>query len=264
MAGLIVGIAGATIAASGVALSAAQAGKQNRLRLKAERETEEAVKKAKKVLDVNYLKGRTLPKIAYEQAREGIGRTVADTLTRAQEADPRGLSAAAGRAVMGSQVGERQIAAAQEERLFQLETEAKKEDARLQGLEYQLELGGVMGAQQAQADAVAGQQRAISQAAQGLGQIGTSLIKSEQINPLYRKAKGLDLLPNSKTVVDRNMLNDQIQSPTTRPGIFQPKQINPTFGIDSYQQIQNPLFNPQMDLFANPLDAVSYQIPLTV
>ena len=32
MAGLIVGIAGATIAASGVALSAAQAGKQNRLR----------------------------------------------------------------------------------------------------------------------------------------------------------------------------------------------------------------------------------------
>lgn len=252
-------IAGAAISAIGVGLSAAQAGKQNRFRKQAERETEQAMKMARKTLDVNYLEGRTLPKIAYEEAREGIGRTVADVLNKAQEADPRGLAAAAGRAVMGSQVGERQIAAAQEERLFQLETEAREEDARLQGLEYKLELGGVLGAQQAQADAVAAQQRAIGQAAKGLGQLGGTLLKSEDVNPLYRKAKGQDLLPNSKAVVDRNMLNDQIQSPTTRPGIFQPKQINPTFGIDSYQQIQNPLFNPQMDLFANPLDAVSYQ-----
>ena len=257
MSGVIAGVA---ISAVGVGLSAAQAGKQNRLRKEAERETEQAMKKARKTLDVNYLEGRTLPKIAYEQAREGIGRTVADVLNKAQEADPRGLAAAAGRAVMGSQVGERQIAAAQEERLFQLETEARKEDARLQGLEYQLELGGVLGAQQAQADAVAAQQRAIGQAAKGLGQLGGTLLKSEDVNPLYARAKGLDLLPNSKAVVDRNMLNDQIQSPTTRPGIFQPKQINPTFGIDSYQPtLQNPLFNPQMDLFANPLDAVSYQ-----
>ena len=252
-------IAGLSISAIGVGLSAAQAGKQNRLRKEAERETEVAVEAAKKTLDVNYLKGRTLPKIAYEQAREGIGRTVADTLTRAQEADPRGLSAAAGRAVMGSQVGERQISAAQEERLFQMDTEERKEDARLQGLEYQLELGGVMGAQQAQADAVAAQQRAIGQAAQSLGQLGGTLLKSEDINPLYQKAKGQDLLPNSKAVVDRNMFKDQIQSPTTRPGIFQPKQINPTFGIDSYQSIQNPLFNPQMDLFANPPIGVGYQ-----
>ena len=242
-------IAGAAISAIGVGLSAVQAGKQNRLRKQAERETEVAVEKAKKTLDINYLKGRSLPKIAFEQAREGMGRTVADTLTRAQEADPRGLSAAAGRAVMGSQVGERQISAAQEERLFQMDTEERKEDARLQGLEYQLELGGVMGAQQAQADAVAAQQRAIGQAAQSLGQLGGTLLKSE------------DLLPNSKAVVDRNMFKDQIQSPTTRPGIFQPKQINPTFGIDSYQQIPNPLFNPQMDLFANPLIAVGYESP---
>ena len=252
-------IAGLSISAIGVGLSAAQAGKQNRLRKEAERETEVAVEAAKKTLDVNYLKGRSLPKIAFEQAREGIGRTVADTLTRAQEADPRGLSAAAGRAVMGSQVGERQISAAQEERLFQMDTEERKEDARLQGLEYQLELGGVMGAQQAQADAVAAQQRAIGQAAQSLGQLGGTLLKSEDINPLYQKAKGQDLLPNSKAVVDRNMFKDQIQSPTTRPGIFQPKQINPTFGIDSYQQIPNPLFNPQMDLFANPPIGVGYQ-----
>lgn len=256
MSGVIIGV---SISAIGVGLNAIQAGKQNRLRKEAERETEAAVEKAKKTLDINYLEGRTLPKIAYEQAREGMGRTVADTLNRAQEADPRGLSAAAGRAVMGSQVGERQIAAAQEERLFQMETEERKEDARLQGLEYQLELGGVMGAQQAQADAVAGQQRAIGQAAQGLGQLGGTLLKSEDVNPLYQKAKGLDLLPNSKAVVDRNMFKDQIQSPTTRPGIFQPKQINPTFGIDSFQSIQNPLFNPQMDMFANPPIGVGYQ-----
>ena len=256
MSGVIIGV---SISAIGVGLNAIQAGKQNRLRKEAERETEAAVEKAKKTLDINYLEGRTLPKIAYEQAREGIGRTVADTLTRAQEADPRGLAAAAGRAVMGSQVGERQISAAQEERLFQMETEERKEDARLQGLEYQLELGGVMGAQQAQADAVAGQQRAIGQAAQGLGQLGGTLLKSEDVNPLYQKAKGLDLLPNSKAVVDRNMFKDQIQSPTTRPGIFQPKQINPTFGIDSFQSIQNPLFNPQMDMFANPPIGVGYQ-----
>jgi hypothetical protein len=254
-------IAGAAISAIGVGLSAVQAGKQNRLRKQAERETEIAMKEVEKTIDVNYLEGRTLPKIAYEQAREGMGRTVADTLTRAQEADPRGLAAAAGRAVMGSQVGERQISAAQEERLFQMDTEERKEDARLQGLEYQLKLGGVTGAQQAQADAVAAQQRAIGQAAQGLGQLGGTLLKSEDINPLYQKAKGLDLLPNSKAVVDRNMFKDQIQSPTTRPGIFQPKQINPTFGIDSYQQIPNPLFNPQMDLFANPLIAVGYESP---
>lgn len=257
MSGVIAGIA---ISAVGIGLSAQQSAVQNRLREKAERETEKAMKEARKTLDVNYLEGRTLPKIAYEEAREGIGRTVADVLNKAQEADPRGLAAAAQGAVMGSQVGERQIAAAQEERLFQLETEARKEDARLQGLGYQLELGGVLGAQQAQADAVAAQQRAIGQAAEGLGQLGGTLLKSEDVNPLYRKAKGQDLLPNSKAVVDRSMLNDQIQSPTTRPGIFKPKQINPTFGIDNYQQIQNPLFNPQMDLFANPLDAVSYQI----
>jgi gas vesicle protein len=254
MSGVIIGVA---VSAVGVGLSAQQAGKQNRLRLEAERETEKAMERARKTLAVNFMEGRSLPKEAYEQAREGIGGTVADTLTRAQEADPRGLSAAAGRAVMASQIGERQIAAAQEERLFQLDTEARKEDARLQGLEYQLELGGVTGAQQAQADAVAAQQRAIGQAAQGLGQLGGTLLKNEDINPLYARAKGQDLLPNSKAVVDRKAFQDQIQSPTTRPGLFQPKQINPIFGTDSFQQIQNPLFNPQMDMYATPFDSVT-------
>ncbi len=123
-----------------------------------------------------------------------------------------------------------------------VELEKAKEDSRLRNMNYQLELGGVIGAQQAQADSVAAQQRAISQAAQGLGQLGGVLLKNEDINPLYARAKGFDLLPNSKTVVDKKAFQNQIQSPTTNTGLFSRQNVNPNFGTDSLADLIYLLF----------------------
>jgi len=254
MSGVIAGIAVSTL---GIGFNAAQAGKQNRLRKEAERATEEAMERARDTLKVNYMEGISVPKREAEEARLGLRQTGANLIDAARQGETRGVAAGAQQALNLSQTGERQIAAAQEERLYQLELEKAKEDARLRDMNYQIELGGVMGAQQAQADAVAAQQRAISQAAQGLGQLGGVLLKNEDINPLYARAKGFDLLPNSKTVVDKKAFQNQIQSPTTNTGLFSRQNVNPNFGIDSFQQIQNPLFNPQMDMFATPFDSVT-------
>ena len=249
-------IAGLVLSTAGVGLSVNQYAQQKKAFNEAERETEAAMKKAREVLNVNYLAGLTLNTEPFERAREAVNIGLAQQTQAGLEGETRGAGATAGRAQMASIEAQRGLATAQADRLLELEKLAKSEDARLQGLEYQLELGGVTGAQQAQADAIAAQQRAIGQAAAQLGQAGGILLKSEETNPLYSKEKGKYVLPNSKAVVDKQMLQSQIISPTTRESFFKDRQINPQFGIEDLQQLYNPLYNPKMDLFSNPFNSV--------
>ena len=179
-------IAGLVLSAGGSGISISQASKQRKLIRQAEEEAEAAMERARKMINTNYLEGLSLPMQSYELGRENLASVGAQALQAGVEGDQRGAAATAGRVQMAQQAGQQQISSAQEERMFEIQKEIAKEDARLQGVAANIELGGVLGAQQSAADATAAKQAAISQAASQVGQVGMSLIGNEDINPLYK------------------------------------------------------------------------------
>lgn len=253
MAGVIAGL---VLTAGGIGMSVAQASKQQKLIRQAEGEAEAAMERARKMINTNYLEGLSMPTQSYELARENLASAGAQALQSAIEGDQRGGAATAGRVQMAQQAGQQQISAAQEERMFEIQKEIAKEDARLQGVAANIELGGVLGAQQSAADATAAKQAAISQAASQVGQFGMGLIGNEDINPLYQREKESNNRFNtlsSGVVVDNKALRNSVINPTQRTGIFGmgKKEINPFFGLDS---VQNPIdINNMNALFSNEI-----------
>ena len=188
MAGVGFAIAGTVLAAAGTGLSFAQAGKQKRLRKEAEDEASKSLDRAREILGTNYLEGLSLPKEAYEREREAMLSSGAQALQAAQEAETRGAAATAGRVQMAQQAGQRQIATAQADRLLELEKIGRAEEARLQQGLANVELAGVVGAQQAARDAQMAQQRAVMLGAQGLKNVGkTALNYKNELIPLFSK-----------------------------------------------------------------------------
>ena len=248
-------IAGLVLSAGGSGISISQASKQRKLIRQAEEEAEAAMERARKMINTNYLEGLSMPTQSYELARENLASAGAQALQSAIEGDQRGAAATAGRVQMAQQAGQQQISSAQEERMFEIQKEIAKEDARLQGVAANIELGGVLGAQQSAADATAAKQAAISQAASQVGQVGMRLIGNEDINPLYKKQKDTQPYEKFTTLSSgaqvNNKILDGIINPNQRTGLFGmgKQQLNPIFGLDS---VQNPIdINNMNALFSN-------------
>ena len=240
-------IAGLVLSAGGAGMSISQASKQRKLIRQAEEEAEAAMERARKMINTNYLEGLSMPTQSYELARENLASAGAQALQSAIEGDQRGAAATAGRVQMAQQAGQQQISSAQEERMFEIQKEIAKEDARLQGVAANIELGGVLGAQQSAADATAAKQAAISQAASQVGQFGMGLIKNEKINPLYKKQK-------TQPYEEFTNLSSGIQvNNKVLDGIIDYNQSNPMFGLES---IQNPLNTGNMNSFITPIPPI--------
>lgn len=256
MAGVGFAIAGTVLAAAGTGMSFIQAGKQGRLRREAENEAAKSMEAAEKILAENKLKGISLPKEVYELEREALLSSGEQALRAAQEADPRSLAATSGRVQKAQQQGQRKIAAAQADRLLELELMGAKEDARLQSGLANLEMMGVAGAQQAARDAQMAQQQAVQQGFQGLKNIGKTVVdyKNELI-PLFMKDK--NNVPSTE-IADFSSFGMDALSSLNMPALGMTD-------VQNFQQFINPAI-PINNTIASPTDIynpANYTNPLT-
>jgi hypothetical protein len=263
MAGVGLGISGA-LAIGGLALSAigtgasfAQAGKQNRLRRSAEDEAAKSMAAAEKILETNYLKGISLPKEAYEREREALLASGAQALQAGAEGSTRGAAATAGRVQMAQQAGQRNIATAQADRLLELELMGAKEDSRLQAGLADLEMMGVVGAQQAARDAQMAQQRAVQQGFQGLTKMGkTAVDYKNELIPLFSRNKNASV--PSTQISDFSSFGLDSLSSLNMPALGMSD-------VQNFQQFINPAV-PANTTIASPIDIynpANYTNPLT-
>ncbi len=237
MAGVGIGfaIAGLALSAAGTGMSFAQAGKQNKLRKKAEDEAAKSMESARKIMETNYLKGLSLPKEAFELEREALLSSGAQALQAASEGETRGAAATAGRVQAAQQAGQRRIATSQADRLLELEMMGAKEDARLQTGLANLEMMGVAGAQQAARDAQMSQMQAVQQGFEGVKNIGkTALDYKNELLPLFQR-KDSDFSSVGGNMVSKNAI---AENPTLY-GQYQGKNV---FLPDTFK-VTNPMFD---------------------
>jgi hypothetical protein len=258
MAGIGIGftIAALGLSAAGTGMSFAQAGKQGKLRRKAEDEAAKSMEAAKKIMDTNYLKGISLPKEAYEREREALLSSGEQALRAGAEGEGRGAAATAGRVQMAQQAGQRNIATAQADRLLELEMMGAKEDSRLQTGLANLEMMGVAGAQQAARDAQMSQMQAVQQGFQGLKNMGkTALDYKNELLPLFRKDN--TAVPSTE-IADFSSFGMDALSSINMPALGMTD-------VQNFQQFINPAV-PMNTNIASPTDIynpANYTNPLT-
>ena len=143
---------GLAATAGTTAMSFTQAGKQRKLQRQAEQEAAQAMDAARKKLDVNFYEQLAIQKEPYELEREALLSAGAQAIEAGQESE-RGAAATAGRVMMAQQAGQRQIAGAMGQEMAGLEKLTAAEDARLAGLQAEINLGEAKGAQLAARDA---------------------------------------------------------------------------------------------------------------
>lgn len=248
----IVGLAATAATTTG---SFIQASKQKKLQKEAEAEADRALADARKKLEVNFYENLGLQKEPYELQREALLSAGAQGLQAGVEGSQRGAAATAGRVQLAQQAGQREIAGAMGQKMFDLQKLALQEDIRLRDMGLGLDIKEVEG-QQAQAQAAeAARQAQMQQAIAGVGE-------------LVKGAGNLipEFMPDSDTRAS-NKLNRQFEGAGRRGDIGGDVTIG-EFGninpVTSYAPGYDPaLAQSYGDFYANDFASVSYgQNPL--
>jgi hypothetical protein len=205
MAGLVTGIIGIALGATGTGLSFAQAGKAKRAARDAESKAEEQMRLARKRLEINYLDELAIQKEPYELAREAALQQGATALEAAREGDQRGIAATAGRLEVAQDAAQGQIRAQMGREMSNLDKLVAEEDARLRDLNVQLDLGEVQGFQ-----AQAANQEAIGNQAmmQGFQGAVNTLGSAASLVPLYQQNKAAQQQAVGDTVYTKEQMQD--------------------------------------------------------
>ena len=176
----VVGI-GSSLAGTGMSIS--QMVKAGNMQREADRKAREAMHRARMQLETNQLAGLSIAKEPYTMQREYLLNTSAQVMDAGREST-RGAGATAGLVLANAMKQEEVIRAQQSREMAELNKLKAKEDSRLQGLKYDLELAEVEGAQKASANYWALQQQATQNAIAGIGQAAEQLYKTA---PLFDK-----------------------------------------------------------------------------
>jgi hypothetical protein len=184
-----VAIGGLAISAGSTAMSFAQAGKQSKLQRQAEAKAAQAMAEARKKLDVNFAKQRSIQKEPYELAREAMLSSGAQALQAGVESD-RGAETTAGRVQMAMNQGQADIRGTMGQELMDIEKDVLNEESRLRDLKTQLDLGEVEGQQLIARDAQEARAAAVAGGFQGLQSMGQQAM---EMVPLYQKQKPISL-----------------------------------------------------------------------
>jgi hypothetical protein len=145
-------IGGLAISAGSTAMSFVQAGQQKRLQREAEAKAAKAMADARKRLEINYAKERSIQKEPFELQREAMLSAGAQAIQAGVESD-KGAVATAGKVYMAQNEAQGGIRTAMGAELTDIEKEIIDEESRLRDLNVQLDLGEVQGAQLAARDA---------------------------------------------------------------------------------------------------------------
>ena len=169
MGGLATGlaIAGLTITAGTTANSFIQAGREKKNQLKYESDADKALADARRALEVNHAKLRSIKKDPYEKERLAMLSAGEQVLSSAQDSD-RGAASAAGQVMIGGQVTQSNITDRQSDELINIENAILEEESRLRDVGVGLDLQEIQGAQQAAADARNASAQAKAQGYEGL------------------------------------------------------------------------------------------------
>lgn len=218
-----IAIGGLAISAAGTAMSFSQASKQSKLQREAEAKAAQAMAEARKKLEVNFAKNRSIQKEPYELAREAILSTGAQAIQAAVESD-RGAEATAGKVQMAQNLGQAEVRNAMGQELTDINKDVINEESRLRDLGVQLDLGEVEGAQLAARDAQEASSAAVTEGFQQLGSMGQQALN---MVPLYEKTQGVNQtqkLGQAAKKMDPNMTTEQFQKNV------QALSVNPDFG----------------------------------
>ena len=211
-----VGVA-ATAATTG--MSFVQAGKQKKAMQQAEKDADAAMQEARKKLQVNVYDKLAIQKEPYELQIEGMLSRAKESTTQAIEADPRNLSATAGRVQMAFNEGSDAIRTAMGQDLQQLEMLSAHEDSRLRDIGVQLDLEEVAGAQLAAANAQELQAQAVQQGMAGVTSIGSQLADTAPTFEKTSAARQNQKLSNTLTK-DFNLSQPSIQQNIASQGMI--------------------------------------------
>ncbi len=167
--------------------------KQNKIKDQAEKDADAAMKAARKSLEKNYMDSLAIQKEPYELEREAMLAAGAQATEVARESE-RGAGRV-GAIYAQQQQGQRQIASAMGQEMFNLDYLSTQEDTRLRDLNTQLDLGEVEGAQLQAANAEERRQQQLMAGAQGIG------------NAAAAGLDALDLYSKDESIVDTKGLN---------------------------------------------------------
>jgi hypothetical protein len=234
--------AGLISSAVGAGMSFIQADKQNKLRRAADAAAAGAIAEARKRLEINVAKQRSIQKEPFELAREAIISTGAQAIQAGVESD-RGAEVTAGKVQMAMNQGQADIRDAQTQIMTDIEKDIINEDARLADLGMQLNLEEAAGAQ------IAGKQAEENSAAammQGFQGATSALQQGLAMVPLYPKTntrtpvEGLKPMTTAGTVATPSPFAAKNQAPT---------EAQPS--VDLYGKKQ-PSFRSQKPYMYNP------------
>jgi hypothetical protein len=187
---------GSSLLGSGMSFTNAM--KQNKIKDQAEKDADAAMKAARKSLEKNYMDSLAIQKEPYELEREAMLSAGAQATEVARESE-RGAGRV-GAIYAQQQQGQRQIASAMGQEMFNLDYLSTQEDTRLRDLNTQLDLGEVEGAQLQAANAEERRQQQLMAGAQGIGNAAATGLDALS---LYSKdksivdTKGLNVKPNT-------------------------------------------------------------------
>lgn len=190
--------AAASLAATGVTtgMSFKQAGEQRRAMLDAQQKADDAMREARKKLDVNVYAALEIPEKAYAQQINANLIAGAQALQSGIEGEARGAGAIAGM-VQGAQTeAMNKISADKEQALYNLQAATAQEEARNRDIGIQMDLGEVEGAQLAAANAQELGAAALQQGMQGVTSLAS---QASQLAPLFDKTN----LRNTNTLMDQ-------------------------------------------------------------
>ena len=171
----------------GSGMSFANARKQNKIKDQAEKDAEAAMISARKSLEKNYMDSLGIQKEPYELEREAMLAAGAQATEVARESE-RGAGRV-GAIYAQQQQGQRQIASAMGQEMFNLDYLSTQEDTRLRDLNTQLDLGEVEGAQLQAANAEERRQQQLMAGAQGIGNAAATGLDSLALYPDLFKRK---------------------------------------------------------------------------
>lgn len=162
-----------------------QAGKQRDAMLNAQKKADDAMKEARKKLDVNVYAALEIPEKAYGQQIEANLIAGAQAIQSGVEGETRGAGAIAGM-VQGAQTeAMNKISADKEQALYNLQAATAQEEARNRDIGIQMDLGEVEGAQLAAANAQELSAQALQQGMQGVTSLAGQVAS---MAPLYEKS----------------------------------------------------------------------------
>jgi hypothetical protein len=253
-----IAIGGLAVSGASTAMSFVQSSAQKGKQREAEAAAAAAMAAARKKLEINYAKERSIQKEPYELAREAMISSGAQAIRAGQESE-RGAETTAGKVQMAMNQGQADIRGTMGQELTDINKDIINENSRLRDLGVQLDLGEAEGAQLAARDAQEASTAAMSEGFQGLA--STAQQGLDFVN-LYQKVPPTAITPgpaptNPLPGTEQSYgpagvnWNPMVQNPygtlpTQGPQLPQTGGAYGPAGVNWNPSAPNPLYGPQL------------------